>query len=264
MPNSDKIALVVSGGFGDNLTYAARLPSLLKEHGVDSCDVFLLNTYHEVTYMIVEFFEEIPYINNVFINIHARPGYKATVDWRPDNSPLPYEVDPNFKSPTSDYGDRWADDLLAGVENPIIMYPYTLAGSAHSKHEKYSRSMKEEWWEKMFDDVKKAGGSPIVIGGEKELQQWNSSSVISCYTDSFLWTISLILKCKGYIGVAAWPYMIGHYANNQDICVIMLIHHFWKDRHLAEDRSKWNIWLDVPETNKEVIERIGCLDASVL
>ena len=257
--SQDKIALVVSGGFGDNFTYAARLPALLKENDVESCDVFLLNTYHEVTYMIVEYFEEIPYINNVFINIKPRPGYKKTVDWREDNSPLAYPVDPNFKCPTSEYGDKWADELLKGVVNPIIMYPYTLAGSAHSRGEKYNRSPKEEWWEKLFDDVKKAGGTPIVIGGEKEIIQWKTDSVIPCYTDSFLWTISLILKCKGYIGVAAWPYMVGHYANNQDICVIMLIHHFWKDRHLAEDRSKWNIFLDVP-TNEEIIKTMGVLN----
>jgi hypothetical protein len=257
----DKISLIVSGGFGDNFTYAARLPALLKEHGVEKADIFLLNTYYEVTYMIVEFLEAIHYIDNVYVNVHPRDSYKAQVDWRPDNAPLPYEVDPNFEVPTSNYGEIWANEKLEGVKNPICFYPYTLGGSAHSVHEKYSRSMKEEWWEAMFKDVIKAGGTPIVIGGDKEIVKWETEGIIPVYTDSFLWTISLILKCKGYIGLAAWPYMVGHYANNQDICVIMLVHHFWKDRHLAKDRSRWNIWLDVPETNQEVIDRIEVLNA---
>jgi hypothetical protein len=256
----NKISLVVSGGFGDNFTYAARLPALLKEHNVESCDVFLLATWHEVTYMIVEFFEDIPYIDNVFINIQPREGYKAEVDWREDDAPLPYEVDPNFKCPTSPYGDTWANELLKDVKNPICFYPYTLGGSVHSPGERYKRSMREDWWEQMFKDVIKAGGTPIIVGGDKEKTVWHTEGVIPVYTDSFLWTTSLILKCKGYIGIAAWPYMVGHYANNQDICVIMLIHHFWKDRHLAKDRSKWNIWLDVPKTNKEVIDRIEVLN----
>jgi hypothetical protein len=258
--NQNKLSLVVSGGFGDNFTYAARLPALLKEHGVESADIFLLNTYHEVTYMIVEFFEEIPYIDNVFTNVQPRPGYKVQVDWREDNSPLPYDVDPNFKVPETAYGISWAEGILKDVKNPICFYPYTLAGSAHSRHEKYSRSMKEDWWEQMFKDVIIAGGTPIIVGGLHEEQKWETEGIIPVYTDSFMWTISLILRCKGYIGVAAWPYMVGHYANNQDICVIMLIHHFWKDRHLAKDRSKWNIWLDVPKTNQEVIEKIECLN----
>ncbi len=258
--DNGKISLVVSGGFGDNLTYAARLPALLKEHGVEFVDIFLLNTYHEVTYMITEFYEELPYISNVFVNVQPRPGYKAQVDWREDNAPLPYEVDPNWKIPETNYGTQWADATLRDVRNPISFYPYTLGGSAHSPHEKYARSMREEWWEKMFEDVIKAGGTPIVIGGDKEKIEWETDGIIPVYTDSFLWTISLLLRCKGHIGIAAWPFMIGHYANNQDICLIHLIHHFWKDRHLAKDKSRYNIWLNVPGSNKEVIDRIEVLN----
>ncbi len=253
-----KIALIVSGGLGDNITYSAKLPALLKENGVDMVDIYLVNTFNEITYMIVEFLEEISYVNNVNINTYPRSNYKKVVDWRPDDSSLPYPVDPNFEAPTTHYGEKWADTILHPKNNPIVIQPYTLNGNSSAQSEKYVRSPKEDWWERLFDDIKSAGGTPIVIGGEKEIVEWETDSVVTSYTDSFMWTISLILKSKGFIGINSWAWQIAHYSNKIDTCVLWLHNYHWVDLHTSDYNDRLTLFKDVPDNDK-IIDSIGAL-----
>lgn len=257
----DKIALIISSGFGDVVTYMARLQSLLNKEQVKSVDVYVLSTYKGVQYMILDYIELSPIVDKVYYGrMPSGNIYKNTVDWRPDDSPLPYPVDPNYKFPYSNGDIKWALGILEGIHNPIIMYPYTLNGNPWAETEKYVRSPQENWWKQLFKNIKIAGGSPIVIGGEDEYIDWDDNNVISAYTDkdTFLHNMPLILNSKGYIGISSWPYMVAHYAGNIDTVVIMLYNHQWKERHLAKDRSKITTFLEVP-THEEIIKSMEVL-----
>ena len=260
--NNNKIALIVSGGLGDNLTYAARLQSLLNKENANKADIYLINTYIGVTYMIIEFLERSPIIDKVCLNRlpALNDDYKRIIDWREDDSPLPYPIYKDYKFSYNDKDIKWSLSILEGISNPIIMYPYTLGGSSWSKSEKYVRSPKEDWWKQLFKDIKKLGGSPIVIGGEEEYIDWNTDDVIPAYTDkdSFFHCIPLILNSKGYIGIASWPFMVAHYAGNIDTCVIWLYNFMWQHRHLTENRDKLNLFFEVP-SNEEIINTIKVL-----
>lgn len=258
----DKIALITSAGSGDYVTYMARLQSLLCAERVNKADVYVLSTFVNVRYMVLDFIEMSPIVDKVYYG--RMPGntkYKNVIDWRPDNSPLPYPVDPNYNFPHGKVDIEWANGILEGVKNPIIVYPYTLGGNQHSEHEKYVRSPKEDWWCKLFDYIVLHDGTPIVIGGEDEYIEWDNKNVISAYNDkdNFLNCVPLIQNSKGIVSIASWPYMVAHYAGNIDTVVIMLYNHHWKDRHLAEDRSKIITFLEVPEY-KDIISSLGVLN----
>lgn len=255
----DKIALVVSGGLGDNITYSAKLPALLKENGVEEVDIYLLNTYNEITYMIVEYLEEIPYVNNVYLNSQIRSVYKNIIDWRSDDSTLSYPVDPNFEAPITAPGENWAKAILNLKSNPVVIHPYTLNGNNKAQSEKYVRSPQEAWWEKLFDDIKSAGGYPIIIGGEKEIIKWeNKKGICPVYIDSFMWIIPLILKSKGFIGINSWAWQIAHYSNKIDTCVLWLHNHHWMDLHTSDNDDRLTLFKTVP-TNDKIIDSIGAL-----
>lgn len=256
----NKICVICSCGLGDVITYTARLQSLLDTEQVKIADFYVLSAYKGVQYMILDFLELSPIIDKVYYGkMPSSNEYKKVIDWRPDEAPLSYSVDPNYKFPHTNSNIKWALSVLEGVRNPIIIYPYTLASSPWSASEKYVRSPKEDWWRQLFIDITNAGGSPIVIGGEDEYIDWDVDNVISAYTnkDTFLHNVPLILNSKGYIGIASWPYMVSHYAN-MDTCVIMLYNHQWATRHLAEDRTKITTFLKVPP-NKDIINSIEVL-----
>ena len=122
--NNNKIALIVSGGLGDNLTYAARLQSLLNKENANKADIYLINTYIGVTYMIIEFLERSPIIDKVYLNrLPAyNDGYKKLVDWREDDSPLPYPIQKDYKFSYNNKDIEWSLNILNGVTGEDISF----------------------------------------------------------------------------------------------------------------------------------------------
>jgi hypothetical protein len=210
--------------------------------------------------MIVEFYEEMPYIDDVFVNMIPNISYKKVIDWRPDDAPLPYTVDKNFKPPNPRERERVVLEKFLTLKNPIVIHPYSLGGTERALREKYMRSPKEDWWLKLFDDIVSAGGTPVVMGGEREKIDWGTDSIVRAYTgnDDFLYNVPLILNSKGFIGIMSWPYLISHYSNKVDTCLIVLCHQFWIQRHLAQDTSKLSIFKEIPD-NKDIINSISVL-----
>ncbi len=258
----NKIALIISGGLGDSITYAARLQSLLTIEQVDKADFYVVDTYNNVTYMIADFLSLSPFVDEVNLNsIPFRYSYKKVIDWRPDNTPLRYLIEKGYKIPYSEEDKKWADDILKDAVNPIIIYPYTLGGNAWAKAEKYVRSPKEAWWEELFKDIKKCGGTPIVIGGEDEIIFWKTDDVVTAYIErgDFMRNIPLIYNSKGFIGINSWAWQVAHYIGNIDTCVVWLHNHFWIKIHVSDHREKLTIFEKIPD-NQEIISKINILN----
>lgn len=264
--SNNKIAVTVQGGLGDNIIYAARLQSLLTKEGAKSADFYLRasNIWPNVLYMIVEYLESSPLIDNVYINRHPSSGYKNIIDWTADNAPVPYTIQHKYKHTFTDSNIKWAMDLLDGVRNPITFYPYTLGSNQHSQHEKYIRSPKEDWWLGLMESVKRAGGSPIVIGGEDERVNWGTSDVIEAYSDKddFMNNLPLLYNVTGHVGIASWPWQITHYYGKVDTCVVWINNQFWIDRSISEDTSKLHIFQEVPEY-EDIINKLSILKGGV-
>lgn len=258
----NKIAIIIAGGLGDNITYAARLPSLLRSEKVEKADFFVLNTHNNVTYMIVDYLELSPYVDKVFIDTNPDgKDYKKIVNWRPDDAPLPYEVEPVHMCYHKDEDVEWAAEILEKYVNPIIIYPYTLGSSQWAKSEKYVRSPKEAWWKELFKEVKERGGTPIVLGGEDERINWQSHDVVPLYTskDDFTRNIPLIINSNGYIGIASWPWEVSHYCGHVDTCVLWLYNHMWCDRHKSKDVSRLHIFKTLPD-REEIYKHLRYLE----
>lgn len=259
----DKLAIIVAGGLGDNIIYSARLQSLLNKENCKSADFYLRssNIWPNVLYMIVEYLEASPLIDNVYIDrVPSVSNHKKIVDWTADNAPVSYPIQPNYKHSFTNSNIKWAMDLLDGVRNPITFYPYTLGSNQHSQHEKYIRSPKELWWLGLFEAVKRAGGTPIVLGGEDERVNWGSVDVIEAYTDKddFMNNLPLLYNIKGHVGIASWPWQITHYYGKVDTCVIWINNQFWIDRSISEDTSKLHIFQEVPEY-EDIINKLSIL-----
>jgi hypothetical protein len=260
----NKVAVICQGGLGDNIIYAARLKSLLNKYQADKADFYLVirNIYPAVLDMIIDFLEAQDTVDSVFYynNIEGS-GYKAVVDWTADNAPREYPIEPKWKAQYDSTKEYWADLILGKAgDNPITFYPYTMGSNPNNEHEKYIRSPKEDWWLGLFEAVKKAGGSPIVLGGPNERIGWNSHNVVEAYSDIDDWmhNIPLLYKIKAHIGIASWPWQLTHYAGEVDTCVIWTNNNFWIDRSVSEDQSKLHIFQTVP-TYEEIISKIGVL-----
>lgn len=258
-----KVAVIVQGGLGDNIIYAARLRALLTKHQAHQADFYLnqKNIWPPVLDMIVEFLEAQDNVDNVMYYHGVPQGYKAVVDWTADFAPMEYPIEPKWKAQWNFKDEHWADLILSEAgENPITFYPYTMGSNPNNEHEKYIRSPKEDWWRRLFKYVKECGGSPIVLGGPNERVDWGSCHVVEAYSETQDWmhNIPLLYRIKAHVGIASWPWQLTHYAGEVDTCVIWTNNNFWIDRSVSEDQSKLHIFEEIPIYD-DIIGSIECI-----